>query len=181
MLVKQAKAVARQWVVEEAGGIPGFCGAFYHGSTAWLPDDATQPATSDVDVMVVLADPNPPVKPGKFRYRGVLLEASYLLSDQLRSPELVLGQSHLAGSLRAPSIILDPSGRLTALQMAVAKDYAKRRWVYRRCEHARDKVLRNLQALSGSEPFHDQVTAWLFGTGVTTHVLLVASLYIFRV
>jgi hypothetical protein len=27
-----------------------------------------------------------------------------------------------------------------------------------------------------SAPFHDQVTAWLFATGVTTHVLLVAGL-----
>jgi len=30
--------------------------------------------------------------------------------------------------------------------------------------------------LDEAAPFHDQVTAWLFGTGVTTHVLLVAGL-----
>ena len=176
MLVKQAKAVARQWVVEEGSRAPGFTGAFYHGSTAWLPDDAALPATSDVDVMVVLAGPNPPVKPGKFRYRGVLLEASYLPSDQLRSPELILGQSHLAGSLRTASIIRDPSGRLTALQAAVARDYAKRRWVYRRCEHALEKILAYLRSLSEAAPFHEQAIAWLFATGITTHVLLVAGL-----
>ena len=178
MIVEQAKAVARQWVVEEGSRAPGFCGAFYHGSVAWLPDDATLPTTSDVDVMVVLADPNPPVKPGKFRYRSVLLEISYLPSDQLRSPELVLGQSHLAGSLRTASIILDPSSRLTPLQVTVARDYAKRRWVYQRCEHARDKLLGYLRSLreSGSAPLHEQVTAWLFATGITTHVLLVAGL-----
>ena len=178
MIVEQAKAVARQWVIEEGSRAPGFCGAFYHGSVAWLPDATALPETSDVDVMVVLADPNPPVKPGKFLYHGVLLEASYLPSDQLRSPDLVLGQSHLAGSLRAPSIILDPSGRLTALQAAVARDYAKRRWVYRRCEHTRSKILDYLRSLSESEsaPLHEQVTAWLFATGITTHVLLVAGL-----
>jgi len=71
---------------------------------------------------------------------------------------------------------LDPSGRLTELQAAVSKDYAKRQWVYTRCEHARDKVLRNLQGLKESEPFHDQVALWLFAAGVTTHVLLVAGL-----
>jgi hypothetical protein len=72
MIVKHAKDVARQWVIEEASQVPGFYGAFYHGSTNWLPDDAPFPATSDV---------------------------------------------------------------------AVSKDYAKRQWVYKRCERARDKVL----------------------------------------
>lgn len=176
MLVRQAREVARRWVIEEASGAPGFAGAFSHGSTNWLPGDTTLPATSDLDVIVVLDDPDPPVKPGKFRYRGVLLEVSYLPSDQLRSPDLVLGRYDLAGSFRRPGIILDPSGALTALQAAVSTDYAKRRWVQRRCEDARDRVLRNLRSLDAAAPFHDQVTAWLFGTGVTTHVLLVAGL-----
>ena len=85
MRVKQAKDMARRWVLEEATNTHGFVGAFYHGSTNWLPDDAALPATSDVDVMVVLADPNPPVKLGKFLYRDVMLEVSYLPSDQLHS------------------------------------------------------------------------------------------------
>jgi hypothetical protein len=168
--------VARQWVIEEASRVQGFHGAFYHGSINWLADEAALPTTSDVDVMVAFAAPDPPARLGKFMYRNVILEVSYLPSDQLQSPELILGQSHLAGSLRTPSIILDPSGQLTRLQAAVSRDYAKRRWVHRRCEHARDKVLRNLRGLSGSEPFHDQVVPWLFATGVTTHMLLVAGL-----
>ena len=176
MLVGHAKDVARRWVFEEARTVPGFRGAFIHGSTNWLPDAAVLAATSDVDVVVVLADPLPPPKVGKFAYRDVLLDVSYLPSDQLRSPDLILAQSHLAGSFRTASVILDPSGRLTDLQAVVSKDYAKRRWVHRRCEHARDKVLRNLQGLNESEPFHDQVVSWLFGTGVTTHVLLAAGL-----
>lgn len=104
--------------------------------------------------MVVLADPDPPDKPGKFLYRDVLLEVSCLPSAQLQSPSLILGQYHLAGSFRTPSIIVDPSGRLTTLQAAVSAGYAKRRWVYRRCEHARDKVLHGYR-LNESEPFHD--------------------------
>ena len=182
MIVKEAKDVARQWVIEEASKAPGFAGAFYHGSMNWLPDEVPLPVTSDVDVMVVFvedarqgADP-PPLKLGKFSYREVILEVSYLSSDQLQSPELILGQSHLAGSFRRPGIILDPSGQLTKLQAAVSKDYAKRRWVYQRCQHARDKVLRNLQQLNASTPFHDQVAPWLFATGVTTHILLAAGL-----
>ena len=138
MLVKHAKDLARRWVIEEASSTPGFAGAFFHGSVNWLRDDAPLPPTSDVDVMVVLADPDPPGKPGKFIYRDVMLEVSYLPGDRLRSPDLVLGQSHLAGSFRTPGIILDAAGQLTELQTAVSKDYAKRRWVIRRCQHARD-------------------------------------------
>jgi hypothetical protein len=176
MTVKEAREIARQWVMEEGSRIPGFWGAFYHGSTNWLSDAALLPATSDLDVMVVLSDPNPPTKLGKFLYRGVLLEVSYLTRDQVQSPELILGQSHMAGSFAVPSVILDPSGELTRLQEAVTRDYARRHWVRKRCEHARDKVLNNLQGLNESDPFHDQVLVWLFAAGVTTHVLLVAGL-----
>ena len=129
MLVKDAKAIARQWVAGEASELPDFAGAFYHGSTNWLAADATLPANSDLDIMVVLADPDPPQKPGKFVYRDVLLEVSYLPGDQLASADLVLGRSDLAGSFRTPSTILDPTGHLATLQRAVARDYAQRRWV----------------------------------------------------
>lgn len=176
MIISEAKAIAHQWVTEEGSKIPGFSGAFYHGSTNWLPEDTPLPATSDLDVMVVLTDPNPPHKPGKFIYRGVMLEVSYLPIDQLQSPEVILSQSHMAGSFRTHSIILDPTGRLTELHSVVAQEYAKRPWVYQRCIYARDKILNNLQQLKASDPFHDQVMAWLFAAGVTTHVLLVAGL-----
>jgi hypothetical protein len=176
MLVKEAKEAARQWVDEKALSTPGFSGAFFAGSTNWLPDDAILPATSDLDLWVVLADPNPPEKLGKFIYHDVLLEVSYMARDQLGSPEAVLGDYHMAGCFRTPGIIADPSGQLTKLQAAVSKDYAKRRWVLKRCEDARGRILRNLQGLKESDPFHDQFTGWLFATGVTTHVLLVAGL-----
>ena len=176
MIVKDAKRAAREWVMEEASEAPGFCGALYAGSTNWLPDEAAFPPTSDVDVWVVLADRGQPAKLGKFIRRDVILDVSCLPSDQLLSPDRILGDYHLAGSFRTPSIIADPSGRLTKLQAAVSRDFAKRRWVYRRCEHAKNRVLRNLRSLNASEPFHDKVTAWLFATGVTTHVLLVAGL-----
>ncbi len=176
MLVKQAKAVARQWVMEEGSQTPGFYGAFYHGSTNWLPEDAILPATSDLDVMLVLTDPNPAHKPGKFIYRDVMLEVSYLSSAELLSPELILSRSHMAGSFRTPGIILDPTGRLTELQVLVAKQYAKRQWVEQRCLNVRNKILSNLQQMNAAAPFHDQVTPWLFAAGLTTHILLVAGL-----
>lgn len=175
MIVKEAKAIARQWVIETASKAPDFYGACYAGSANWLPDNATLPATSDLDVWVILTGPIPE-KMGKFIYQDVMLEVSYMSQDQFQSPELILGDYHLAGNFRAPNIILDPSGQLAQLQAAVAKAYARRQWVYRRCEHARNKILTMLQGLKASDPFHDQVNTWLFPAGITTHVLLVAGL-----
>ncbi len=173
--VEDAKAVAREWVRVEASGIPGFAGAFFHGSINWLPDDALLPATSDLDVMVVLDDPAVWAKPGKFIYRNVMLEVSPLASERVQTPEQVLGQYNLAGSFHTASVVADPTGRLIELQRAVARDYAKRVWVRRRCENARDKILTGF-TLRELDPFPDQVTAWLFSIGVTTHLLLVAGL-----
>lgn len=176
MLAQEARAIARQWVADHAAAIPGFRGAFYHGSIGWLADDATVAPTSDLDLMIVLDDPDPPVKPGKFVHRGVLLEVSYVAGDQLRSAEQVLGQADYAGSFRVPSVIADPTGHLNALQAAVARDFAKRRWVVRRCEHAQTKILNNFRALRAATTEPDQVICWLFGTGVTTHLPLIAGL-----
>ncbi len=176
MTVTEAREIAREWVREEGAKTPGCTGAFCHGSVTWLPDDATLPETSDVDVMLVVAEEDPREKRGKFRWRGVLLEVSYLPADLVASPERVLSNYHLAGSLRVPSVLHDPFGTLVPLQAAVAAEFAKREWVIRRCEHARDNARNMLKAVDASAPLHDQVMPWLFGTGVTTHVLLVAGL-----
>jgi hypothetical protein len=178
MIVREAKEIARQWVRDEGAQLPGFYGAFFHGSLNWLSEEALLPENSDVDVMVVLTEP-PTHKLGKFRYRGVLLEISYLSRDDVASAEKVLGNYPLAGSFRENGIIADPSGELTALQEAVAQEYTKRSRVYQRCEAVRDKIRNGLQYLAGMDtalPFHDAVTPWLFTTGITTHVLLVAGL-----
>lgn len=175
MNVAQAKAIARQWVLEEGSRMPGFAGAFFHGSVNWLSVDARLPATSDIDIMLVLDPAAAPCKPGKFIYRGILLEVSTLPADGFGSAEAILSQYHLAGSFHTASVILDPSGQLTALQAAVAKDYARRTWVTRRCKHARDKLLTGYRLDAGG-PFPDQVTAWLFPTGIATHLSLVAGL-----
>ena len=175
MLVKDAKEIARRWIAEEATNLPGFSGAFFHGSINDLPDNATLSASSDLDIMVALSDP-PATKLGKFVYQGVLLEASYIALNALQSPEEILAISHMAGSFRSPSIIADPTGQLTKLQAVVARDFAKAHWVRARCEDVQSKILRNLNALKADDPLHDQVTSWLFATGLTTHMLLVAGL-----
>jgi len=175
MLVGEAKAAARRWVAAEATTIPGFAGAFFHGSINWLADIDSFPVGSDLDVMLILDGPPPATKPGKFVYDEVLLEVSHLSRAALGTAEQLLGQYHLAGSFQGPSVIADPAGFLTPLHEAVAREYARRPWVRARCAHARDKALHSFPP-DAAAPFHDQVNAWLFPTGIATHVLLVAGL-----
>lgn len=175
MLVHVVKALAEQWVTEVGSQLPGFQGAFFHGSINWLADDATVDPASDLDLMVVLRQP-PTVKLGKFDYNGLLLEISYIRPQELSSAEEILRTTHLAGSFHRPSVIADPTGYLTKLQNRVIRDYAKEQWVRARCAFSRDKVIANLESLDPAAPFHMQVMGWLFGTGVTTHVLLAAGL-----
>ena len=176
MRVAQAKDVAREWVADEGSRMPGFAGAFFAGSINWLSDDDDLPASSDVDLWVVLAGTATPEKLGKFSYCGVILEVSYTTLEQLQPVEAILGDYHRAGSFRAPSVIADPTGQLAVLQAAVALDFAKREWVVKRCEHARANARRYVRALRDSQSLHDQVTNWLFANGVLTHMLLVAGL-----
>lgn len=175
MRVKQAKAIAREWVVAHASSIDGFHGAFHAGSTLWLPDEAEVAPTSDVDVMISIGGQLPASKPGKVPYRGALLDVSYVHGDALSDAHAVLTDYHLAGAFRTPGVILDPKGELAKLQATVSREFPRSRWVYARCGDARDKIVRYLSPTAGDAPFHQQVTAWLFAAGITTHVLLAAG------
>ena len=174
--VEAARAAATDWVMRHAHPEPWFRGAYFGGSTAGLPGDADLPPASDVDVFVVTAEAEPPPKLGKFVYCGALLEVTHLPWRLLASAEQVLAHYHLAGGLRLDTIITDPSGQLRQLQAEVSSHFAEEAWVRRRCAHARGGSEQWLAAIDPSAPWHDQVTTWLFGTGVMTHVVLVAAL-----
>jgi hypothetical protein len=96
----------------------------------------------------------------KFVRHGILIEATRFSADQLRSPERVLRDCHLASAFRTPSIILDPTGQLTALQSAVSRDFAKRYWVRQRCEDVRRRILDTLDRLPQAPGLYDRVVGW---------------------
>ena len=174
MLVKQAKSIAEEWVEKESGNISNFFGAFFHGSINWLSESAVFPENSDVDIMVVIENDNPQ-KIGKFRYKNILLEVSYISREKLQSPSQVLKKYHLAGSFKYPSIILDPSGELTRVQEKVADKFNEKYWVYKRCEHVKNKI-NNRYQFEEKNSFPEQVFSWVFPAGLTTHLLLTAGL-----
>jgi hypothetical protein len=176
MIVKQVKNVAQQWVMEEATSLAGFNGAFFHGSVNWMADDEPFPTSSDVNVMVVVEGSDPPSALHKFPYRDVILDVSYMSNKSFASSDTMLADYRYAHSFTANSLISDPSGQLTKVQQAVSKHYARRKWVRKRCQHARDWLLSTLQWLKEEDPFHDQVFAWLYPLSMPTHITLVAGL-----
>lgn len=90
MNVKQVKEIASQWVTEKAGKVPGFCGAYFNGSINWMPDNATFPSTSDVDVQIVFEGSDPPDEQRKFLYQEVVLETGSQPVDHFQSPDAIL-------------------------------------------------------------------------------------------
>ena len=176
VLVRDAKDAARQWVLEEASRDPRVDGAFFLGSISALPDDAVLPAGSDVDVRILLDQSDVAGLPHKHLFRGVVLDVAYAPRAEVQSPETVLSTYYTAVHFLRPGIILDPTGHLRALQPIVAREYARRRWVRRRCAQAREQFLASLTRLDPTAPLHDQVFAWLFALLMATHPILVADL-----
>ena len=168
--------MARAWADAEVRGLPGFQGAFLTGSAIWRSDDEELPPTSDVDMMVVLDVPLPPVKLGKVRYHDLLLDVTYLAADQVQSADDVLGSFYLAPSFWRPGIVLDPTGRLAELQQVVSRQFNRRPWIKKRCDHGWSNAARHFASLSAAIPLHDQATIWLFGAAASTIVLLTAGL-----
>jgi len=194
MLVGEARQQARAWVEDEARRVPGFLGAFLTGSTKWKPPDAVHHASSDVDVRLVV-EPGPSTDPDasshagspssrdgvliewkKSRHRDILLEAAAVTRSQLGTVEEIVANPHLAGSLWHPVLLADPAGELAELGRRVTAQFTKRSWVDERRNRTRDLVLLWLETIDQAESFPEQVTCWLFGTGVTTFVLLSAAL-----
>ncbi|RKN41345.1 hypothetical protein [Streptomyces hoynatensis] len=175
MRVGSARAAARDWIERHGSREPGFLGAYVTGSTVGMADEARLPPGSDLDLVVVTLAP-PEVKLGKFLHQGALLEVTHQAASELSSPEAVLSSYHLATPFVTDTILADPTGRLARLRAAVAREFAEPRWVRARWGEARRRVEDGLRGLDPAADWPRAVLGWLFPTGVTTHVLLVAGL-----
>ena len=104
-----------------------FYGTYLVSSITHLPDNFYSPTSSDADIAVVPAQPNPENKPTKFLYRDGLIEVNYPPWSDINSPEVVLGEYRRAGGFRPANILSDPSSGLSSLFSALSKNFAKRR------------------------------------------------------
>ncbi|MFJ9746569.1 hypothetical protein [Streptomyces chartreusis] len=176
MKIDEARAAARDWVHQVGRGTEGYLGAYLSGSTTALPGDSELPVGTDVDIMLVTRQPPSGLKLGKFLHNDALLEVTYLAHEAIAPVDRALENHHLAHGLDRGLILDDPTGELRRLHQGVAARFAEPDQVRRRCAGLRDKIDNALGTLAAREPWYDQVTNWLFPTGITTHVLLVAGL-----
>lgn len=176
MNVGHARQVARNWVSSIARKEDGFMGAYFSGSTINLSDDDTLPESSDVDIMIITKEEKTGFKLGKFVYLDVLLEVTHIPHSDIKNPEHVLKNYHLAAAFQRNTIIEDPTGYLLELHKDVSQKFQEITWVRTRCDNAFNKIKHGLDSLDSSRPLHDQVMTWLFSNGITTHVLLIAAL-----
>lgn len=175
LTIGQARSAAGAWVRDIAGSQPGFAGAFLHGSSLASPDAALVPPTSDLD-LVVAVDGAWAGPAGKLVHRGALLDVSTLPLSRFASAESVLSDYRLAGSFWGNGIVADPTGQLANVHAVVGPAFSRIQWVSRRIEDAKANVAHHLEAVASNETAPARVTGWLFGAGVTTHMLLVAGL-----
>jgi len=174
MLVRDARAAAREWVEQERKSVPGFYGAYLAGSVSSMPADAVLPGASDVDIKVVVDDSTVNPEPQKFVYHGVVFDVSHASRDDVSTAEGVLGNYYTAVHFAHPSVLSDPTGHLTELQAIVAREYPRRVWVRKRAEHARAFI----QGMLESSPFpeYDAAQTCLLRLQFTPPMVLVADL-----
>jgi len=176
MQVRRARAVAAGWVHDHQQQLPGFRGAFFSGSLTELSLDSELSATSDVDVVVVLAGSEAIPKLGKFGHEGVLLEVTFLAEDELADVEAVAHTFFLAPSFRTDQVISDPTGHLGRLQRRISTGFSRPEAIRARYQNALERLETRLGRVGAEPAWHDQVSAWLFPTSLTTVVILVAAL-----
>lgn len=169
-----ARNAARAWVSRHGREFAGYRGAYLAGSTCWLPEGTPLAPGTDTDVMLVIGDAL--AKPGKFLFDDVLLEVSPVPWAEVRSPDSILGHYHLAPSFQSGAILDDPTGELARLQARVRCEYPAQAWVTRRLDMVQRRIVTGLDHLDPDAPFHQQVIGWVFPTGVTAHLILVAAL-----
>ncbi|WP_054705594.1 hypothetical protein [Bacillus sp. JCM 19041] len=176
MIVHDALKIAREWVNNFACKETWFKGAYFSGSSIKREATSELPPHSDIDIMIVSSENAPSLKLGKFLYKDVLLEVSYLPVSLFSSAEAILGHYHLAYSFQQTEIISDPNHELRPLQQLVSRDFYQYQWVHKRCLDAKEKAENGLKNIPKDAPYHEQVMSWLFPTGVTTHMYLTAAL-----
>lgn len=170
MRIEEARAIAAAWV-GTVGGEPPVVGAFCTGSTVAADPASELGPWSDVDLVLVV-EGEAPAKLGKLRFRGVLLDVSYLPWSVLADHEVVARTFYLAPSFATDTVLSDPDGRLRRLADQVGRLVARPDVVRDRYE---DVLSRLVAAPRPAASWAAAVTGWLFPASLSTNVVLVAA------
>jgi hypothetical protein len=144
MKVSEAITLVREWVEIEGSQMPGFLGAHLLGSVNGLAKDEPFPRCRDLDIRVILEEAG---NRGNqcLSYKGVLLDISFSGAENYILPELILTNPGLAPHMAAAMILADETGLLQDMHRAVAKEYARPRWVKERLEREKQLVQATLE------------------------------------
>lgn len=153
MTAREAMDIARQWVNAEAISMEGFAGAFFTGSVLWMADDAQVPATSDVDLHVLLSVKLPKPSNQKFRYHDVIFDVGFESLAQNLDPEAKARSGLWACHFSRDNVISDPTGALCKIQEVVRGSYTRERAVLERCNSLAESALSWLDGLGHSQVY----------------------------
>jgi hypothetical protein len=171
----EAQQLAKQWIAEHRETILGYRGAYLAGSLCWLDDDDPVSDYSDIDVMLIVEDEEMRTKPGKFEYRGGLIEVSVSPISVIRDVEATVSQGAIAASIARNRILDDPGHLLRPAFDWIAAEFPREHRVIERLDAIQASIAKRVTSIDDSAPFHDQAM-WVFPAGVTTHLLLTAGL-----
>lgn len=151
MLVKEAKAIAREWVAKHFQSVDGGIGAVLAGSINYRQDSAVWPDGSDIDIWLYRSGRCTP-GPMKFGYRGVIVEPSMHSSDCFDDIEAILGHPHESPHLVRGEILADPRGAIAKLRLAIEPEFPKLKWVRRRMDWVAENASRKLAISAKAKP-----------------------------
>jgi len=137
MTVAEAKALAREWASERAKEMSDFAGAFLYGSICERDDDEAFPASSDIDITIVVHGPGHDIfteVEGEYRswaveYGGAYIEWVYASIGDFENPHDALSSATNNSAFRTNNVLLDPTGMLATAQRAVSASYSREEWV----------------------------------------------------
>jgi hypothetical protein len=176
--VGEAKRIGREWVLEHAGEVHGLQGAFFAGSVNGKSDHEELDDRSDIDLYhVVSEEQDPGVRLRTLRHAGMLLQPSYHDRRWFTDAETVLANYVYAYHFSVPSLILDPSGRLTAIHQYVSERFAEPEQAARRCERIATEARNDhLPAMKQAPHLEDRVPAFLAAANLIRQLPIAASL-----
>ena len=176
MLVREVKALAGEWVSENASQLPGFMGGFFRGYLTEAHDDTEFPISSDLDLTLVFEDALPENLLKEVHYDGVIIGGGFWPVTRLQPLERVLSDYRIGYSFRLPHVLPGASDKLCEMAAAVSRNFPKRHWVMKRTEDARANCLKYVNFVSEFDSEFDKVLVWLWAAGITTHIILAAAL-----
>ena len=159
MKVHQVKRLVKEWVLANGINEPGYVGSYLVGSINRFASDADFPLYRDVDVTLAINDPNKTLLPQarhnfkrnhEYLYQGIMLEVGFRDFDGLRDPQGILTNPGRAPNFTVNNILTDPTEALTASQLIVAREYARRKWVEIRIADEKEVIGEMLKSLAAS-------------------------------